>query len=139
MGVVEITDEFELRKFHQLKLAVMHLGLERKFDKYCYYGCYCLTNGAHKISSAGYGKPLDKIDQSCFEFKQCYRCLKDAHSEKRPCVGEDVSYSMDLITDEISGEKSIECTNMINSCRYNVCQCDKKGFKAILLLGTKLI
>ena len=32
---------------------------------------------------------------------------------------------MDLETNPTNGKKSIKCTNKENSCRYNVCQCDK--------------
>ena len=68
-------------------------------------------------------KPQDSIDRACLDFKQCYRCLKEEHGSTRPCIGEEVGYQMDLVT--YNGKKSIKCLNKENSCRYNVCQCDK--------------
>lgn len=125
MGVDRITNDVQLRKFRQLKISVLYLQKEKKFGRYCYYGCYCLPEGSHNIAAGGYGKPLDSIDRACFDFKQCYRCLIDEHAgESKECKGEDVGYRMDLTTDD-DGNKSIECTNKVNSCRYNVCQCDK--------------
>jgi len=59
------------------------------------------------------------------DFKMCYKCLLDEHSSTQECRGEEIGYRMDLLEDPVTGEKSIECTNVENSCRYNVCQCDK--------------
>ena len=51
------------RKFRQLKLMVIFLQKEPGFGKYCYYGCYCLPEGAHDLSGGGYGEPVDRIDR----------------------------------------------------------------------------
>ena len=51
------------RKFRQLKLMVIFLQKEPGFGKFCYYGCYCLTEGAHDLSGGGYGEPVDRIDR----------------------------------------------------------------------------
>lgn len=121
----EIATELELRKFRHLKMMVLWLQNEPKFGKYCYYGCYCLPEGSHEIARGGYGKPLDKIDQACFDFKQCYRCLLDEHKdEEKSCVGEDFGYKMEL-TFDADNKKILKCTNKKGSCRYNICQCDK--------------
>lgn len=124
MGVDRIVNDDQLRKFRQLKIAVLWLQKEQKFGRYCYYGCYCLPEGSHNIASGGYGKPLDEIDQACADFKQCYKCLIDEHGSTRVCKGEEVGYRFDLIINS-DGTKDIKCTNKVNSCRYNVCQCDK--------------
>merc|ERR1711979_35797 len=125
MGVDRITSDDQLRKFRQLKIAVLWLQEEKKFGRYCYYGCYCLPEGSHNIASGGYGKPQDPIDKACFEFKNCYRCLLDEHSdESKECRGEEFGYRMDLNIDS-QGNKEIVCTNKPGSCRYNICQCDK--------------
>jgi len=122
MGVDRVVNEIELRKFRQLKISVLWLQKEQKFGRYCYYGCYCLPEGSHNIAAGGYGKPQDPIDRACLEFKNCYKCLLDEHEGE--CKGEDIGYRMDLLTDDY-GNKSIQCTNKPNSCRYNICQCDK--------------
>jgi hypothetical protein len=126
MGVDRIASEIEMRKFRQLKIVVLWLQKEQKFGRYCYYGCYCLPEGSHNIAAGGYGKPMDPIDRACLDFKNCYKCLIDEHTEREDgCKGEEIGYRMDLIEDPVTGDKSVECTNKVNSCRYNICQCDK--------------
>ncbi|CBY10157.1 unnamed protein product [Oikopleura dioica] len=115
--------EVESRKFRQLKIVVLWLQQEQKFGRYCYYGCYCLPEGSHNIASGGYGKPRDSIDRTCKDFKQCYHCLKAEYDGERDCVGEDIGYKFDLLTNA-DGSKDVICTNKPGSCRYNVCQCD---------------
>lgn len=122
MGVDRIANEVELRKFRQLKIVVLWLQKEQKFGRYCYYGCYCLPEGSHNIAAGGYGKPLDPIDRACLDFKNCYKCLQDEHNGN--CRGEDIGYRMDLL-EYADGTKYVECTNKVDSCRYNICQCDK--------------
>ena len=73
MGVDRISTDEQTRKFRNLKILVLYLQKEKKFGRYCYYGCYCLPEGSHDIASGGYGKRLDGIDRACFDFKQCYR------------------------------------------------------------------
>ena len=73
MGVDRISTEEQIRKFRNLKILVLYLQREKKFGRYCYYGCYCLPEGSHDIASGGYGQPQDGIDRACFDFKQCYR------------------------------------------------------------------
>ena len=51
------------RKFRQLKILVLWLQQEQKFGRYCYYGCYCLPEGAHDLSGGGYGEPVDGVDR----------------------------------------------------------------------------
>jgi len=131
MGVDRISNEDQLRKFRQLKIAVLYLQDEQKFGRYCYYGCYCLPEGSHNIASGGYGRPIDAIDRACMDFKQCYKCLIDEHGSTRECRGEDSGYRMDLTVDG-NGDKQILCTNKVNSCRYNICQCDKALLKNLL-------
>lgn len=129
MGVDRISSELQVRKFRQLKIAVLYLQAEKKFGRYCYYGCYCLPEGSHNIAAGGYGKPLDDIDRSCQEFKSCYKCLLDEYDDGN-CKGEDMSYRMQLTTDA-NGNKDIICKNKKNSCRYNVCQCDVQLAKSL--------
>ena len=131
MGVDRVVDEIQLRKFRQLKISVLWLQKEQKFGRYCYYGCYCLPEGSHNIAAGGYGKPLDPIDRACLDFKNCYKCLLDEHEGE--CKGEDIGYRMDLLEDQY-GNKSIECTNKVNSCRYNICQCDKDRVRDHIVL-----
>ena len=54
------------RKFRQLKILVLWLQKQPRFGNYCYYGCYCLPEGAHDLSGGGYGEPVDMIDRYFF-------------------------------------------------------------------------
>merc|ERR1712176_980 len=130
-GDRNLSDE-QVRKFRNLKILVLWLQKEKKFGRYCFYGCYCLPEGSHNIASGGYGKPLDGIDEACFDFKKCYQCLIDEHSVNQPgktwagqdeCRGENIGYRADLLMDA-DGNKSIECTNTLGQCRRNICECD---------------
>ena len=47
-------------------------------------------------------------------------------TESGKCIGEEVGYSFDLITEDGTGEKSIQCTNRVGTCRRNVCECDRQ-------------
>ena len=35
------------------------------FDRFCFYGCYCLPDAAVHDASPGSGKPVDEIDNAC--------------------------------------------------------------------------
>merc|ERR1712003_277864 len=119
-------DEVGVRRFRQLKVVVLWLQNERKFGRYCYYGCFCLPEGSHNLAAGGYGKPLDKIDRSCQKFKQCYRCLNEEYGNtEKGCKGENLGYRFKLLTNE-DGTKDIECTNRVGSCRRNICECDAR-------------
>jgi len=53
------------------------------FDRFCFYGCYCLPDAAIHDSSPGAGQPVDSIDNSCKELKQCYQCAnRDTQEDK---------------------------------------------------------
>lgn len=131
MGVDRVETADQIRKFRTLKIMVLYLQDDAKFGKYCYYGCYCLPEGSHNIASGGYGTPLDAIDQSCFEFKQCYKCLRSEHAGDTKggitdgvCAGENYGYAMDALVDA-DGNKYLKCNNKVGSCRRNICECDK--------------
>ena len=140
------TNEVIERKFRNLKILVLWLQREKKFGRYCYYGCHCLPEGTHNIARGGYGKPVDALDASCRRFGQCYQCLVDEHKDDKfningvtECKGEEIGYTFNLNEDE-DGNKSIECVNKVckiilsvlrillklGSCRRNICECDKQ-------------
>ena len=37
------------------------------FDRFCFYGCYCLPDAAVHDASPGTGRPVDGIDNACKE------------------------------------------------------------------------
>jgi len=123
--------ELGMRKFRQLKIVVLWLQHERKFGRYCYYGCYCLPEGSHNLAQGGYGKPQDNIDRSCKDFKQCYRCLNEEFGDtSKGCAGEEFGYRFDLLTNA-DGSKDVQCTNRLGSCRRSVCECDLQLARAL--------
>lgn len=118
------------RKFRQLKILVLWLQQEQRFGRYCYYGCYCLPEGAHNLSGGGYGEPVDGVDRSCKTFNQCYECAKlgngDTIEPQPTCDGEVTKYRFKLINNLDDGSKSIECMNKPGTCERRICECDKK-------------
>ena len=119
-------NEIGIRKFLKLKIIVLWLQKEPRFDKYAYYGCHCLAEGSHNIGTSSYGKPIDPLDRACKDFKNCYKCLEDEYTDsENGCRGGKIGYSIDLNENINTGRKSLECTNTVNSCEYNICQCDK--------------
>lgn len=119
------------RKFRQLKILVLWLQQEQKFGRYCYYGCYCLPEGAHDLSGGGYGEPVDGVDRSCKNFNQCYECAKLGNSEAGiepapTCDGEVTKYRFKLLHNIDDDSKSIECMNKPDTCERRICECDKK-------------
>ena len=111
----------EQRKFRNLKILVLWLQKEQKFGRYCYYGCHCLPEGSHNIAQGGYGKPLDNIDGACKRFGQCYKCLIDEHKDDNKeingvtdCIGEEIGYAANLLIDDQTGKKSLQCTNKVS-------------------------
>jgi len=118
------------RKFRQLKILVLWLQKQPRFGNYCYYGCYCLPEGAHDLSGGGYGEPVDMIDRTCKTFNQCYECAKLGNGKiadtGEHCVGEHTKYRFQLVTNETTGEKSIRCRNPEGTCARHICECDKR-------------
>jgi len=112
------------RKFRNLKILVLYLQKEKKFGRYCYYGCHCLPEGSHDLANGGYGKPRDNIDGSCRRFGQCYKCLLDEHKDGKglpkkgnvtECKGEELGYEVDLIDDPNGyNGRAIVCLNKVS-------------------------
>lgn len=123
-GRGELEEMLNPRKFRQWKLMIKYLQPSpKKWRDFQNYGCHCIPEGSRKIGQAGYGEPVDAVDASCRSFHQCYRCLSDEHSdEEEGCNGEDVRYKFK--GSNVNGVKTVQCTDPVGSCRYNVCQCD---------------
>ena len=56
--------EFMMR-YLQLKYSILFLQRQKFIGKYCFYGCWCLPNGAGDLG-AGTGPPVDNIDKRSF-------------------------------------------------------------------------
>lgn len=110
------------------------------FDRFCFYGCYCLPEAAvHDKSPAG-GRPVDNIDSACHQLKMCYQCAHRDTKEgnglsknvrKKCCAletGETCdqlsAYKMKAVVDK-GKIVDFQCQNTVNSCRWRICQCDR--------------
>lgn len=119
-------DMLDPRKFRQWKLMVMFLQPDqtRAWKDFQSYGCHCIPEGRRRIGVAGFGEPVDPIDNACRSFHQCYRCLEDEHAdEPNGCDGERTRYRF-AANKSADGTKVITCKHPEGSCEYNVCQCD---------------
>lgn len=78
--------QIQTRRFHQLQAFLAHYTGE-SFDerKIWFYGCNCLMQNDRAMSSPGKGKPVDKLDRHCMEWKICQRCVKETYGDQ--CIG----------------------------------------------------
>jgi len=115
-------DKEYMQRFIQLKFTIKFLQQTKQFLRYCYYGCWCLPNGASDLG-VGTGPPVDDIDRSCREFATCYSCLYNQEiggscDEERP--------GRYVIRGKVdaSGKKYLVCMDPPNSCKRKRCECD---------------
>lgn len=65
-----------LKRFVELKQLVAWLQpKDKRISRYCFYGCWCLPEGAHSFV-AGEGRPVDMVDKACQNLWFCYTCAK---------------------------------------------------------------
>ena len=55
--------------------VVAYFQTDRSFSKFYEYGCHCWQDRSGMMLSGG-GKPVDAIDKSCMQHKQCSKCAK---------------------------------------------------------------
>merc|ERR1712062_251971 len=65
----------------------------------------------------GYGKPRDSLDRTCKIYKECHKCVRDKFGDT--CTGELFDYKH-----LIDSYGEIVCTDKVNSCERNLCECD---------------
>lgn len=117
-------DQEYIKRFLQLKYAIMFLQKTKSIGRYCFYGCWCLPNGASDLG-LGTGPPMDDIDRSCREFATCYNCLYNqeiggACEEENPG-----RYVIRGRTDPATKQKTLYCMNAPGTCQRNRCECDR--------------
>ena len=66
------------------------------------------------------GAPVDELDQTCREYKNCLSCVAKEHG--RSCMAESVDYSYGK-TNGLLG-RSLTCLNA-PGCERSICECDK--------------
>jgi len=122
----ELTD---LNRFKNLKAMVMTLQPVQVtvFGRYCYYGCWCLPNGQHNLA-AGYGQPVDPIDEVCKEFALCYKCLDMDFAGN--CNPEARAYRWGQRRDQNGVTYDLACKDQVDKgpnhrCKRYTCECDR--------------
>jgi len=124
----ETNSLLSIRKLMQLKTLVTALlgDSSINFDRFCFYGCYCLPDAAVHDASPGTGRPVDGIDNACKELKMCYQCAnRDTKSETGGECEQSSAYSVTQLFDPAGHIADYECTNQVDSCRWRICQCDR--------------
>lgn len=118
-----------IKRFKNLKAMVMSMQPPEVtiFGRYCYYGCWCLPNGQHNLA-AGYGAPVDPIDQVCKEFALCYKCIEldfggACQPEKRGYRWGPHTTTMGVVYDVYC--KDDATIGPTHRCKRYTCECDR--------------
>lgn len=118
-----------IRRFKNLKAMVMTMQPVNVtvFGRYCYYGCWCLPNGQHNLA-AGYGQPVDPIDEVCKEFALCYKCLEMDFAGE--CDPEKRAYRWGRVRDNNGVTYDLSCKDNhergpVHRCKRYTCECDR--------------
>jgi len=116
-------DREYMQRYLQLKYAILFMQRRKTFGKYCFYGCWCMPKGALDIG-VGQGHPVDAIDQSCHDFATCYNCLYSREIGRECDESDTGNYRMTGRNNPVTGEKTLTCTDPIDSCLRMRCECD---------------
>lgn len=112
--------QIQPRRFFQLQSFISHYtGADFDERKIWFYGCNCLMQNDRPMSSKGKGKPVDKLDRLCMDWKICQRCVQKNFGDQ--CIGELVEYDVKLRR----GNPSCHA-NPLNSCSRALCECDNQ-------------
>ena len=97
--------------------------------QYFAYGCNCLLLGDRPITDPSLGPPVDELDSTCKQYKDCNKCVREQFGEQ--CVSEFRSYNF------ISGVSkkgfltlSSSCyqyTRVVTYCSCPILSCPKKS------------
>jgi len=91
-------EQGQLKRFVELKQLVSWMQpKDKRISRYCFYGCWCLPEGAHSFIG-GEGHPVDLVDRACQLFWFCYVCAKQEMTaiiagKKRTCDPEKTKYT----------------------------------------------
>lgn len=134
-----------LKRFQEFKQLVSWLQpVDKRITRYCFYGCWCLPEGAHGFV-AGTGRPVDLVDRSCQQLWFCYTC---AMSEFQGIFGGvfkkcnpvtrryNFKFKYDRFHPKDYSKRDIHCrddweypmttkTHQRMSCSRAICECDR--------------
>jgi len=117
-------DKEFVQRFLQLKYSILFLQRNKKFGRYCFYGCWCLPNGSSDLGF-GTGPPIDDIDRSCREFATCYNCLYNTEIGRGCDEDKPGRYTIKGRMDPVTKQKYLMCMDPPGSCKRMRCECDK--------------
>lgn len=124
-GASKDIDEREDRRY--VDLAEMNYkhwqknGAKGEWDerKFWGYGCHCFMVGDRPMTEMGHGIPVDNLDSSCRQWKECQMCVRQNHGDE--CIGEFVKYTW-----KYNAKKGFQILNDQGTCARELGECDKK-------------
>jgi len=137
--------EEQLRRFVELKQLVSWMQpKDKRISRYCFYGCWCLPEGAHSFV-AGEGKPVDLVDRACQYLWFCYTCAKQDFKgifggRVKYCVPDAKRYafrfSWNVLNKHDYTQRDIKCKDpwyrimdakfkQRSNCARAICECDR--------------
>lgn len=137
--------EAQLKRFVELKQLVSWLQpKDKRISRYCFYGCWCLPEGAHSFV-AGEGRPVDLVDKACQYLWFCYTCAKQEMrgnfaGRQKECTPERQKYSFRFRYDKAHPahyeKRDIICKDQFyfpmntkdkwkSNCARAICECDR--------------
>ena len=102
--------------WNKLVYALEHISPTSSGPKYEQYGCYCFQRGLYSSHFTGRGMPVDEIDEACFKFHQCQKCLGIDHG-KQCTHNADYDIHYELVTGRA------KCMDKEGSCGRALCDC----------------
>lgn len=136
-----------LKRFVELKQLVSWMQpKDKRISRYCFYGCWCLPEGAHSFVS-GEGRPVDLVDKACQYLWFCYTCAKEEFSIQitgttkfKECVPDKQKYTFRFKYNKQKpadySQRDIVCKDNFyspintvmkwkSSCAKAICECDR--------------
>lgn len=134
-----------LKRFIELKQLVSWMQpRDKRISRYCFYGCWCLPEGAHSFV-AGEGRPVDLVDKACQYLWFCYTCAKQDFkgvfgTKVKYCVPDARRYSFrfswDVLNKHDYTKRDILCKDpwyrimdagwkQKSNCARAICECDR--------------
>ena len=82
------------------------------------YGCNCFPLGDRGMSDPGLGKPVDNLDRTCKQYKDCLRCARQRHGDE--CIGEFVEYNYSTSGSDLTKRKWLVSRNSYKKLVRNI-------------------
>jgi len=125
-----------MKRFADLKKLTSWLQpKDKRISRYCFYGCWCLPEGAHGFV-AGTGRPVDNVDKACMYLWFCYTCAKRDFGQCNPNTRRYAyKFTWNVANPNDYSERGIMCTNgwrrnfnqatVKYNCARAICECDR--------------